>query len=82
MDLLNLVLTKAIMCILMVEVQTSVDQEDFLNERFIHKFIRPYIHSVQTGTGRQKTTSSVLKRGGATQGLQGLWLKGIQLYIA
>jgi len=45
------------MCIVMSE---------FINERFIHKSVRSYIHAVEIQTERQSTTSAALKRGGTT----------------
>jgi len=42
----------------------SVDLEDFKTSWFIHKYVKSYLHARKI-----QTPKTVLKRGGATQGL-------------
>jgi len=50
----------------MSTVMFEADVTNVSRKGFIHKSIRSYLHAVEIQTGRQNTTSAVLKRGGAT----------------
>ncbi len=69
MDLRIVELKKFIMIILTfrADVITNVSRPGrFLNEPFIDKYVRSYLHAVGIQSGKQKTTSAALKRGEAT----------------